>query len=864
MASVSPRARSVPSCAAASTAPRPRSTTSTSGCSTSCRAGSRSRPGRISQVAQEAGIDEAEVHRAGQAPARRADHPPGHADLRHPRARLLLDARRRQGRPREPVARGQRHQRAPRRLAQLPAQPRVQHLVHDRHRARLAARARRDPRSPRARPRAPSRSASCPRCKLFKIRMDLEMEGGTDALAKAVEVAPPAETEPQPYDEFDIEVIRATQGDMPVIPEPYAPAADKLGDPAGQAPRPPGAHAGAPAAAPRRRDPVPPPRRLQRQRDGRVEGARRADHGARPAHGRVPRHLALLPAAHLRGLAVLGLHHGPRPLQGGVRRDPRLDRRRRPGSPSAPRSTPRPSSRRSGCSTSPTSTAPGNASTPACERPAAATTRAQPSSTGGRSALLPGGVNSPVRAMRSIGRDPIFIASGEGATITDVDGNEYIDYVCSWGPLILGHAHPDVMAAVTEAAAARHDVRRPHRRRGHAGARRSPSGSRRVEMLRMTSSGTEATMSAIRLARAVTGREKVLKFAGAYHGHVDGLLAEAGSGLATQGIPASPGVPASAAAATDRSCPGTTRTRSPTTPRQLAAILRRAGAGQHGRRRRRADGFLELAAPRGPTRAARCSIFDEVITGFRVARGGAQERYGIDPDLTIMGKIIGGGLPGGGVRRSPRADGADRAGRRRLPGGDALRQSARHRRRPHDAAPAGRRRVRAAGGTTETLADGLRDAAAAAAATVQVQSRPGPAHRVLLRATRPRLRHRRRNATPRLRRLVPRAARPRRLPAGLAVRGVVPVAGAHRSDVQRTVEAAAEAFAEIGAAMRTARDGADALREALRDEGGTVASVLAEPDGRSGRSRPSRGRPRSRRPDRAPAAGSASTSSCSR
>ena len=164
--------------------------------------------------------------------------------------------------------------------------------------------------------------------------------------------------------------------------------------------------------------------------------------------------------------------------------------------------------------------------------------------------VLPGGVNSPVRAMRSIGREPLFIERAEGAEIFDVDGNNYVDYVCSWGPLILGHAHPDVVEAVIDAAAARHDAsaRRPRARSS------SPSSCaracRRVDMLRMTSSGTEATMSALRLARAATGRDEVLKFSGAYHGHVDGLLADAGSGLATQGIPASPGVPAAAAAQT--------------------------------------------------------------------------------------------------------------------------------------------------------------------------------------------------------------------------------------------------------------------------------------------------------------------------
>ena len=157
--------------------------------------------------------------------------------------------------------------------------------------------------------------------------------------------------------------------------------------------------------------------------------------------------------------------------------------------------------------------------------------------------VLPGGVNSPVRAMRAIGRDPLFVARAEGAHLVDVDGNRYVDWVCSWGPLIHGHAHPEVLAAVADAAARGTTFGAPTEGEVELAeevGRRIPS----VAMLRMTSSGTEASMSAIRLARAATGREKVLKFAGAYHGHVDGLLAEAGSGLATQALPASPCVPA--------------------------------------------------------------------------------------------------------------------------------------------------------------------------------------------------------------------------------------------------------------------------------------------------------------------------------
>ncbi len=260
--------------------------------------------------------------------------------------------------------------------------------------------------------------------------------------------------------------------------------------------------------------------------------------------------------------------------------------------------------------------------------------------------VLPGGVNSPVRAMRAIGRDPIFIASGHGPLIRDVDGNEYIDWVCSWGPLILGHAHPEVVAAVTEAAARGTSFGAPTAaevRLAEQVAGRLSS----VQMMRMTSSGTEATMSALRLARAVTGREKVLKFAGAYHGHVDGLLAQAGSGLATQGIPSSPGVPAAATAATViLPWNDSERLHEATAGRQgqdLAAILAEPAPANMGVVPAQ-DGFLELLR-RAADGCGALLIFDEVISGFRVARGGAQERFGVLPDLTIMGKIIGGGLP---------------------------------------------------------------------------------------------------------------------------------------------------------------------------------------------------------------------------
>jgi glutamate-1-semialdehyde 2,1-aminomutase len=257
--------------------------------------------------------------------------------------------------------------------------------------------------------------------------------------------------------------------------------------------------------------------------------------------------------------------------------------------------------------------------------------------------LLPGGVNSPVRAMRAIGRDPVFIERAEGAEIVDVDGNRYIDYVCSWGPLIHGHAHPEIIAAVTEAAQLGTTFGAPTAGEVELAeevCRRVPG----IEMLRMTSSGTEASMSAIRLARAVTGREKLLKFAGAYHGHLDGLLAEAGSGLATQGIPASPGVPETATAQTiivPWNDPAAVLAAA--AEHDFAAILAEPYPANMGLVPPD-DGFLELLRETATTNGA-LLVFDEVITGLRVSPGGAQELSGVTPDLTIMGKVIGGGLP---------------------------------------------------------------------------------------------------------------------------------------------------------------------------------------------------------------------------
>jgi glutamate-1-semialdehyde 2,1-aminomutase len=252
-------------------------------------------------------------------------------------------------------------------------------------------------------------------------------------------------------------------------------------------------------------------------------------------------------------------------------------------------------------------------------------------------ALLPGGVNSPVRAMRQIGRDPIFVARGEGAELIDVDGNRYVDWVMSWGPLIAGHAHPEVVSAVSAAAAAGTSFGAPTEAEVELAAEvveRVPS----AEMVRMTSSGTEASMSALRLARAATGRDRVVKFAGAYHGHVDGLLADAGSGLATQGIPASPGVSAAQAADTvvaewNGELPDVEAAAIICEPYPANMGLVPPGPAFLSSLREYADATGALL------------IFDEVITGFRVGPGGAQEREGVTPDLTVLGKVIGGGLP---------------------------------------------------------------------------------------------------------------------------------------------------------------------------------------------------------------------------
>ncbi len=261
--------------------------------------------------------------------------------------------------------------------------------------------------------------------------------------------------------------------------------------------------------------------------------------------------------------------------------------------------------------------------------------------------LMPGGVSSPVRAFRAVGGQPLFIERGEGATIYDVDGNRYIDYVLSWGPLILGHAHPDIVSALQQTVA-----------KGSSFGAPSPleielaelimSFISSIEMLRFVNSGTEATMSALRLARAFTGRSKIIKFIGNYHGHADMLLVQAGSGVATLGLPDSPGVPAATVSDTlsavynDADSVARLFERFPD---QIAAVIVEPVAGNMGLVPS-VDGFLQSLRDLTESYGA-LLIFDEVMTGFRVHSGGAQTLYGIQPDLTALGKVIGGGLPVG-------------------------------------------------------------------------------------------------------------------------------------------------------------------------------------------------------------------------
>ena len=259
--------------------------------------------------------------------------------------------------------------------------------------------------------------------------------------------------------------------------------------------------------------------------------------------------------------------------------------------------------------------------------------------------VLPGGVNSPVRAFRSVGGIPRFIARGEGAWLEDADGNRYVDLVLSWGPLILGHAHPEVFAAVVETAGRGTTYGAPTELEVRL-AERVVATFPSMEMVRFVSSGTEAAMSAVRLARAATGRRAIVKFDGCYHGHADPFLASAGSGVATLGLPDSPGVTAATVADTliaPFNDLAAVEALFASRGSDIAAVMVEPVAGNMGVVPPQ-PGFLE-ALREETSRAGALLVFDEVITGFRVGWSGAQGRYGVIPDITCLGKIIGGGLP---------------------------------------------------------------------------------------------------------------------------------------------------------------------------------------------------------------------------
>jgi glutamate-1-semialdehyde 2,1-aminomutase len=261
--------------------------------------------------------------------------------------------------------------------------------------------------------------------------------------------------------------------------------------------------------------------------------------------------------------------------------------------------------------------------------------------------IMPGGVNSPVRAFKAVGGNPLFIAKGLGSRLYDVDGNDYVDFVCSWGPLILGHCHPEVMGALRKTLETGTSYGAPTEREIELAeliCEAFPS----IEKVRLTNSGTESTMAALRLARGFTGRSMILKFEGCYHGHGDSLLVKAGSGVATLGLPDSPGVPADLAKLT-LTCGfndlGSVEAAFAEYGENIAAVIVEPVVGNMGcvpPKSSFLDGLRKITAAHGSL-----LIFDEVMTGFRVAYGGAQARYKVKPDLTTLGKVIGGGLPVG-------------------------------------------------------------------------------------------------------------------------------------------------------------------------------------------------------------------------
>ena len=396
-------------------------------------------------------------------------------------------------------------------------------------------------------------------------------------------------------------------------------------------------------------------------------------------------------------------------------------------------------------------------------------------------AVIPGGVSSPVRAFKAVGGTPLFVARAEGARFRDEDGRSFVDYVGSWGPMILGHAHPAVLAAISDAASRGTSFGAPcalEVELAERVVRHVPS----VEKVRFVSSGTEATMSALRVARGFTGRRKILKFDGCYHGHADSLLVAAGSGVATLGIPGSPGVPEGTVADTlvvaYNDVAAVERVVAAHAS-DLAAVIVEPVCGNMGTVAPQ-PGYLE-ALREITRRNGTVLIFDEVMTGFRLALGGAQQLYGVRPDLTCLGKIVGGGLPAAayGGRADIMATVA--------PEGPVYQAGTLSGNPLAMAAGATLLDLLARPGTYDTLEarsarleEGLRRGARDAGATVSDQPRRLDDHRVLLRGAGHGLRDGEGLGHEALRPLLPRDARAGRLPAARAVRGGVRLARPRR------------------------------------------------------------------------------------